>query len=275
MKRTYCSITGFLLLSMLWLSGCGTVKETQYVPPTYKTTDNVLGIVKLDDARPPQQAKDNTSNPDVATKALLEVAKSSSAFREVRFSDKKDPSCNLILSGKIKNYKVDYSMTALTWLPDALVAGIGIAAGVSAGKDLAVPVALISMGIAGLDFLVNGLGGKREYNHAYVLDLEYEVADTKTNKVIASNVARYTLTLRFTHFQFYFQSFSSTDVDAISTYAYDYIARAAAEEIIDDLAKRVGSERLMGVNDEIKMYPSEQHVQIGSIEFDSRVRRTQ
>jgi len=265
-----------IFLLMISLLGCGSVQQTQYVPPTYKTTDNVIGIVKLDDARPAEKLGSDAGSADAASKAILEVAKSSSAFREVRFTDKNDKNCNLLFTGTITHYNVDYSMTTLTWLPNALIVGIGVGAAIAIDdKDATTPIILGSLGIACLDFLVNGLLGKRQYDHDYKLEVAYKVSDQKNNFVLMEDTTGYILTLRFTHFQLYFGGggMSRTDVDAITTYAYDYIARVTAENIIDAVAKKLGSERLIGLEDGNNTYPLKNRIQIGNIECEFDIKK--
>lgn len=265
----------FIIPIVLIFSSCSTVQQTQYVPPTYKTTDNVLGIVKLGDTRTPEQLESNAGNVDAATKAILEVAKSSSAFKEVRFTDNEDNNCNLFLNGNIKTYNVDYSMTTMTWLPNALMLGVGVGAAIAIDdKDLTGPIILAASGVSVLDFLINGLLGKREYDHAYKLEVAYEVTDAKANSKVIIDTISFTLTLRFTHFQIYSSGMQSTDVDAITTWAYDYIARVVAEELIDKLARKLGSERLMGYNDKVRRYPLENRTQVNGITLDVQVNKS-
>ncbi len=246
MKSTLLTLSLFIIA---WtLGGCSNQALKQYVTPSYKTVSKSVEVTALTDARTNQD--DRRDLPLVTPVKAVELRnlKESQLFTNVYNTDMATGQQDVTLDGKVTDYGIDYSMTTWTWMPDVIGAGIFAGLGIGLGYPPLIGVGLI---VYGLDFLIDGLAGKRQYEHDYKLGLALQLKD-KSGTAIWQDTLHYTYSLIFTHWSLmgntnsYGQStgIQITDVAGINNAALEVVTDEAIEQALNEMAPAIGSQRL-------------------------------
>jgi hypothetical protein len=231
------------------VAGCSNQPLKQYVTPSYKTIGKSLECTQLTDARTNEDDRSALMTVAPVKKIELIRLKESQLFKDVFNTDVASGQQDYTLGGKVTDYGIDYSMSTWTWMPNVIEAGLFTVLGVVVGYPAIIAAGLV---ISGLDFLIEGVAGKRQYDHAYKMGLDLQLAD-KTGSVVWRDTVHYIYSLRFTHWALtsntngFGQSSTGiaiNNVDEINNAALEVVTDQAMEQVLAEMAPVLGSQRL-------------------------------
>ena len=249
MKHTILTLS--LLLTAWTVAGCSNQALKQYVTPTYSGIGKSLAVSELKDAR---TSEENRSDNMVVTPvsdvmvARLEEAK---LFSQIDTGRAITGTEDYSLSGSVTQYGMDESMSTFTYLPDAFVAALGIGLGVAIGTPIPIVIGVV---LGAGDFLINGLLGKRQYNHDYKVLMALDLKD-RQGATVWQDTLGYIYHLRFTQASYNLSSIGAlavsaaqsallSETDQINKSALAITVSEAVELAVADIAPVVGSKRL-------------------------------
>jgi len=184
--KKFIIFSSLLVLAILFIS-CSGANAPTYQPPLYKTVPKTLTIENIIDERKNVDHISDFTNITRINQQIINRFIQTQIFQRVNQAAFSTFNDDYTLSAKLIDYGMDKSMTFWTVFPDALVATTGVVVGIVFDSGLF--TAAIA-GMAGVDFLINGLGGKRLYDHDYIASMNF-VLKNKDKEVLLNDTISY------------------------------------------------------------------------------------
>lgn len=240
---------------VVFFYGCSVPTAKPYQPPQYKTVPKTLSIEDIEDRRVNEEHKQDFPNLNPLNQQLTNRFIQSQMFARVNQESKSTYKDDYILSSQLIDYGMDKHMTFWTVFPDALFAAGFTGLGIAASSPRLVYVGIL---VAGIDFLINGLGGKRMYEHDYIVSILLHLKD-KSMSTLWKDTLTCKVSYVFTHWYWYFftssrgtRTFYENDVDYINKVVLDGLTDIIIENSLSKIAEIVGTTTTSLYQEEIK-----------------------
>jgi hypothetical protein len=226
------------------LSNCTVPTVKEYQPPIYKTINKSITIEETIDSRTNEKHKEDFLSTRSINQLIVNRYMQTQIFQRVNSALKSTYSDDFTLTTKLVDYGMDKNMTFWTVFPDALLLASGVVIDQIVESNMVLPVFAI---LAGADFVINGLAGKREYNHDYITSIYYEFKD-KSMKALWSDTLSYNISYRFTHWSINWGTdiaskfIRANDVDYINSVALNLLVDLTIEDSFKKIAQVIGSD---------------------------------
>ncbi|MBM2815707.1 MAG: hypothetical protein HW421_2469 [Ignavibacteria bacterium] len=243
MKQFLISIS--VIVSTIILISCGGAKAPTYQPPLYKTIQKSLTIENIVDERTNQDHAQEFTNIPSINQLLVNRFMQAQIFQRVNSASKSTYSDDYTLSTKLIDYGMDKSMSFWTVFPDALFAAAGVGVGIALNSGY---FAGVMIGSSAVDFLINGWGGRRLYDHDYIVSMNFDFKN-KEMKSLWKDTLSYKISIRYTHWYLDLRAFGggggslfySNNPDYINQTALDYLVDIVVADTYTNIGEIVGS----------------------------------